>query len=121
MKFKAVNLREKLEQFTEQWAPKIIARMNDIHFKLVKFQGEFVWHRHDETDETFIVLQGNMAIQFRDGVVDLCSGELFVVPRGMEHRPVASEECHIMLVEPAGTRNTGNAGGIRTADAESWI
>jgi mannose-6-phosphate isomerase-like protein (cupin superfamily) len=121
MVFKAINLAEKLSKFADHWAPKIIAQMNDYHFKLVKFQGEFVWHRHDDTDEVFIVLDGEMFIAFRDGGVDLKAGEMFIVPKGIEHKPSAEKECRIMLVEPAGTINTGGAGGEMTADDNVWI
>ena len=121
MEFRAINLNDKLSRFSEHWAPRIIARMNDYHFKLVKFRGEFVWHRHPETDEVFIVLDGEMSIAFRDGQVELRSGEMFVVPRGVEHKPVAGRECSAMLVEPAGTVNTGDAGGDLTAQDDIWI
>ncbi|HEU4875800.1 MAG TPA: cupin domain-containing protein, partial [Pyrinomonadaceae bacterium] len=105
----SINFREKLGKFSERWSPKIIAQMNDYHFKLVKIQGEFVWHSHSETDEVFIVLDGEMGIELRDGRVDLKAGEMFVVPKGVEHKPVAHGECQLMLVEPAGTINTGDA------------
>jgi mannose-6-phosphate isomerase-like protein (cupin superfamily) len=119
--YKAINLEEKLAGFTDHWAPRIIARMNDYHLKLVKLKGEFVWHSHPETDEVFVVLDGDMSIELRDGRVELKQGELFVVPRGMEHKPTAEQECKIMLVEPAGTMNTGDAGGERTAQDDAWI
>jgi mannose-6-phosphate isomerase-like protein (cupin superfamily) len=121
MDFKSINLKEKLSKFTDHWAPKIIARMNDYHFKLVKFQGDFVWHSHDDTDEVFIVLEGEMSIAFRDGSIDLKAGEMFVVPKGAEHKPSAEKECEIMLVEPAGTINTGKTGGEMTAADDVWI
>lgn len=121
MKFEAINFSEKLSRFSEHWKPKIIAQMNDYHFKVVKLQGEFVWHKHDDTDEVFIVLDGEMSIAFKDGSVLLKSGEMFVVPKGAEHKPVAGQECKIMLVEPAGTINTGDAGGQMTADDNVWI
>ena len=121
MGYSAINLEAKLAQFADHWAPRIVARMNDYHFKLVKFQGEFVWHRHDETDEVFIVLAGKMTIAFRDGAVTLNTGEMFVVPRGVEHRPFAAQECRALLVEPAGTVNTGDADSDLTADADCWI
>lgn len=121
MDFKPINLREKLDKFTDHWSPKIIAQINNYHFKLVKFQGDFVWHRHDDTDEVFINLDGEMSIEFRDGRVDLKSGEMFVVPKGAEHKPFAEKECKIMLVEPAGTVNTGDAGGELTAEENVWI
>ena len=121
MKHSVINLSEKLTKFSEHWSPKIIAQMNDYHFKLVKFQGDFVWHTHDDTDETFIVLDGEMRIDFRDGKVDLKAGEMFVVPKGVEHKPFAKEECKIMLVEPAGTLNTGNANSDLKAEDDVWI
>lgn len=118
---KKINFEEKFAQFSDYWAPKIIAKMNNYHFKLVKFQGEFVWHTHKETDEVFIVIKGEMEIKFRDGKVDLKEGEMLVVPKGIEHRPIAEEECQIMLVESAGTVNTGTAGGDMTAENDIWI
>ena len=121
MKYSAINFEEKLAKFSEHWSPKIVAQMNDYHFKLVKFQGEFVWHNHINTDEVFIVLDGQMAIDFRDGRVDLKTGEMLVVPKGVEHKPLAEDECKILLVEPAGTINTGNAGGELTVEDDVWI
>ena len=121
MEFKAINLNEKLSKFSEYWAPKIVAQMNDYHFKVVKFQGEFVWHCHDDTDEVFIVLGGEMSIAFRDGSVELKKGDLLVVPKGVEHRPSADKECKALLVEPAGTINTGDTGGAMTAEDNVWI
>jgi mannose-6-phosphate isomerase-like protein (cupin superfamily) len=119
--YSSINLAQKLTKFSEHWSPKIIAQMNDYHFKLVKLQGEFVWHSHAETDEVFMVLEGELHIEFRDGQVDLKSGELFVVPKGVEHRPVAAGECQVMLVEPAGTVNTGDAESDLTAEDNVWI
>jgi mannose-6-phosphate isomerase-like protein (cupin superfamily) len=110
-----VNLREKLARFDDLWSPKIVADVNDYHVKVVKVQGEFLWHTHDETDELFLVLKGRLTVRRRDGEVTLNEGELYVVPRGAEHMPVAAEECHILLLEPTGTVNTGGAGGERTA------
>ena len=121
MKYSAINFEAKLAKFSEHWSPKIVAQMNDYHFKLVKFQGEFVWHNHINTDEVFIVLDGQMAIDFRDGRVDLKTGEMLVVPKGVEHKPLAEDECKILLVEPAGTINTGNAGGELTVEDDVWI
>jgi mannose-6-phosphate isomerase-like protein (cupin superfamily) len=121
MKPSAINLGDKLSQFTDLWAPKIVAQMNDYHFKLTKFRGDFVWHSHPDTDEVFIVLGGEMRIDFRDGPVAVKKGEMIVVPKGIEHKPYAEEECHIMLIEPAGTPNTGDAGGDRTVDNPEWI
>lgn len=116
-----INFQQKLGQFSERWSPKIIAQMNDYHFKLAKVQGEFVWHEHPETDEVFIVLKGQLEIQFRDAGVLLNEGEMFVVPKGVEHKPVAREECHILLVEPAGTINTGTVVDDKTAPHDIWI
>ena len=121
MELNPINFQEKLAKFSDHWSPKIIARMNDYHFKLVKFQGAFIRHSHDDTDEVFIVLNGRMSIDFRDRTVELNKGELLVVPKGVEHKPSAQEECEIMLVEPAGTINTGNRGGDLTADDNVWI
>jgi len=121
MKPSAVNFEEMLARFSEQWSPRIVAQMNDYHFKLARIQGEFVWHSHAHTDEAFIVLDGEMTIELRDGKVRLGAGEMCVVPRGVEHRPAAERECRILLVQPAGTVNTGDAGGARTAPADAWI
>ena len=121
MKHSAINLKEKLARFSEHWSPKIIAQMNDYHFKLAKFRGDFVWHSHHDTDETFIVIDGEMSIDFRDGKVDLKAGEMFVVPKGVEHKPFAKKECKIMLVERIGTVNTGDAAGDLTAEDDAWI
>lgn len=121
LEFNSINFEDKLSRFSDHWSPKIIAQMNDYHFKIVKFQGEFVWHSHDNTDEVFIVLEGEMSIAFRDGSVDIYAGEMFVVPKGAEHKPFAKRECKAMLVEPAGTINTGDAGGGMTADDNQWI
>lgn len=107
MEYKPINLKAKLAAFSYHWSPKIIAQMNDYHFKPVKFQGDFVWHSHDDIDEAFICLKGDMSIEFHDWKVDLNAGKLFVVPKGVEHKPHAEKECKIMLVEPAGTINSG--------------
>jgi mannose-6-phosphate isomerase-like protein (cupin superfamily) len=120
MDLSPINLADKLAKFSEQWSPKIVAQMNDYHFKLAKVQGDFVWHRHADTDEVFIVLDGEMTIHLRQGDVRLKAGEMYVVPRGVEHKPEAVRECRIMLVEPAGTVNTGDAGGTLTAQ-DDWI
>ena len=116
----AINIAHSFEGVSEPWSPRIIASMNDVYFKIARIHGEFVWHSHPETDEAFLVLDGAMRIEFHDGHVDLGAGEMYVVPRGVEHRPVASHECRILLVEPAGTVNTGDAGGDRTV-AERWL
>ncbi len=121
MEFDPVNLKEKLNKFSEHWSPKIVAQMNDYHLKLAKVQGEFVWHDHPETDETFIVINGKLDILFRDGKVSLNEGEMYVVPKGVEHKPVAETECHILLIEPVGTVNTGNVDDALTAPNDAWI
>jgi len=117
----SINLINKLSKFSEHWSPKIIAQMNDYHFKVVKVQGEFVWHDHPETDEVFLVLRGKLDIHFRDRILTLKEGEMYVVPKGVEHKPVAGEECHILLVEPAGTVNTGDVVNEKTAPNDVWI
>lgn len=121
MSHQPINFGDKLGRFSDHWAPKVIARMNDYQFKLVKIEGEFVWHRHADTDEVFIVLDGRMRIELRDGAVELGPGEMFVVPRDVEHKPSAASECHVLLVEPGGVVNTGDAGGALTAPNDVWI
>ncbi|WP_456274557.1 cupin domain-containing protein [Bacillus sp. AK031] len=121
MRYEPLNLKEKLTKFNDHWSPRVITEMNDYQFKLVKVQGDFVWHDHKETDEVFFVLEGEMSIEFRDGEVKLKKGEMFVVPKGVEHKPFAEKECHIMLVEPKGVVNTGEAEGDLTADNDVWI
>lgn len=121
MAYTPINFEEKFAAFTDLWSPRVIARMNTYQFKLVKVQGEFVWHDHPDTDEVFIVMTGSLEIRFRDGSVTLGPGEMFVIPKGKEHCPVAREECRIMIVEPEGVVNTGNAGGALTAENDSWI
>ena len=121
MKFQPINFEEKLLKFSEHWSPKIIAQLNDYHLKLAKVQGEFVWHDHPETDEVFIVVKGRLKILFRDGNVLLNEGEMFVVPKGVEHKPVADNECHILLIEPVGTVNTGDVKDELTAPNNIWI
>ncbi len=120
-KYKALNFEEKFSRFTEHWFPRVIAEMNDYQLKLVKVQGEFVWHKHPETDEVFIVINGVLNIEFRDGKVTLKSGEMFVIPKGVEHRPVAKKECKMMLIEPKGVVNTGDMCGQLTAENDAWI
>ena len=117
----AINLRQKLGLFSEHWKPKVVAEMNDYQFKLEKIQGEFIWHSHAETDEVFLIIEGDLRLEFRDGTVDLKPGEMFVVPKGVEHRPVAVKECQIMLIEPRGTVNTAAEGGAMTAENDVWI
>ena len=105
----AVNLREKFAKFSDHWSPKIIAQIDDYQFKLAKLNGDFVWHSHPETDEVFIVLEGQLRIDFRDGPVTLNKGEMLVVPKGVEHKPYAESECHVMTLTREGTINTGDA------------
>jgi mannose-6-phosphate isomerase-like protein (cupin superfamily) len=119
--YQAINLQQKLSLFSEQWAPKVIAEMNDYQFKITKVEGDFVWHNHPETDETFLVIDGNLRIDFRDGAVHLAAGEMFVVPKGIEHKPYAEKEVKLMIIEPRGVRNTGHEGGERTAANDVWI
>lgn len=121
MKFTPINFQHKFGLITEHWQPRVVAEMNDYQFKLAKIQGEFIWHSHPETDEVFLIIEGALRLEFRDGRVDLKAGEMFVVPKGVEHRPVAANECKIMLIEPRGTVNTGDAGGPRTAANDVWI
>lgn len=115
-----VNFKEKFSLFKDRWSPRIIAEMDDIQFKLVRLQGDFVWHDHADEDETFIVLEGEMFIDFLDGRVDLSAGEMMVIPKGVKHKPGAENECGVLLVEPRGVVNTGDAGGELTKDAV-WI
>ena len=117
----AINFAAKLSLFDDRWQPRVIAQMNDYQFKLVKIEGDFVWHSHADTDETFIVLAGRLRIDFRDGAVDLGPGEMYVVPRGVEHKPFAEGEVRMLLVEPCGVRNTGDQGGERSAPNDVWI
>ena len=116
-----INLNEKLSKFSKYWSPRIIAEMNDYQFKLVKIKGEFIWHDHKDTDEVFIVIEGNMSIEFRDGIVDLSEGEMYVVPRGVEHKPCAENECKILVIEPRGVINTGDTVGELTINEDRWI
>ena len=116
-----INLKEKLSKFSDHWSPKIIAEMNDYQFKLVKIKGDFVWHNHADTDEAFIVVEGKMKIEFENETVELNEGEMYVVPKGVEHKPFAEDECKIMLVEPRGVVNTGNTEGDLTASNDVWV
>jgi len=117
----SINLAEKLAQFSEHWSPRIVAELNDYQFKVVKLQGDFVWHSHPDTDEAFIVIDGEMEIGFRDGAVTLRVGEMYVVPKGVEHITRASRECHALIIEPRGVINTGDAGGSLTARNDVWV
>jgi mannose-6-phosphate isomerase-like protein (cupin superfamily) len=116
-----VDVAAKLAQFTDRWSPKVVARLNDYEIKLVKIEGEFVWHTHDDTDELFLVTSGELRIQMRDRTVQVHRGQLFVVPRGVEHCPVADGEVHALLIEPAGVVNTGDAGGPLTASYDDTL
>jgi mannose-6-phosphate isomerase-like protein (cupin superfamily) len=118
---KPINLIEKLSKFQDQWSPKVIAELNNYQFKLVKVQGEFVWHDHADTDEAFIVLMGRMKIELAETTVELSAGDLFVVPCGIQHKPSADEECHVLVIEPRGVINTGNVGGDLTAPNDVWL
>jgi mannose-6-phosphate isomerase-like protein (cupin superfamily) len=118
---KKINLEDKLSKFSEHWSPKVIAEMNDYQFKLVKIEGEFVWHDHPDTDEVFIVIEGTMQIEFEDRTIELSEGEMLVVPKGVRHKPFANEECQVMLVEPRGVVNTGDTGDELTADNDVWV
>ena len=117
---KAVNLAEKFARITELWSPSVVGAVNDFHVKLVKLKGEFVWHAHEVEDELFLVIEGVLRMQFRDAEVVVGKGEFLVVPHGTEHRPVADDEVHVLLLEPASTLNTGTAGGERTRAVE-WL
>jgi mannose-6-phosphate isomerase-like protein (cupin superfamily) len=121
MEYKAINFEQKFGLFDDQWAPKVVAEMNDYQFKIVKIKGEFIWHDHKDTDETFIVLEGDLRIDFRDGHVKVGKGEMYVVPKGVEHKPYAEDEVRILLIEPRGVLNTGQESGERTAENEVWI
>jgi len=121
MTHEPINFTDKLALFNDHWSPKIIAEMNDYQFKLVKVQGDFVWHDHPDTDETFIVLEGTRRIDFRDGAATIGPGEMYVVPKGVEHKPYAEHEVKMLLIEPRGVVNTGDAGGDKTAPQEDWI
>ena len=121
MAYTAINFEKKFGLFHEQWQPKVVAEMNDYQFKIVKLQGDFVWHHHRDTDETFIVIDGELRIDFRDGAVHIGAGEMFVVPKGVEHKPYAECEVKLLLIEPRGVPNTGEEGGERTAQPDVWI
>ena len=116
-----INLQSKFGSFSEYWSPKVIAEMNDYQFKIAKIKGEFIWHDHKDTDETFIVIEGRMCIKFRDGIVELSKGEMFVVPKGVEHKPCAENECKILVIEPRGVINTGDVGGELTITKDVWV
>jgi mannose-6-phosphate isomerase-like protein (cupin superfamily) len=121
MSHRPINFAQKFGLFAEQWQPKVIAEMNDYQFKIVKLQGDFIWHDHRDTDETFIVIEGSLRIDFRDGAVEIGPGEMYVVPKGVEHKPYAASEVKLLLIEPRGVPNTGHEGGARTAQNDVWV
>ncbi|MBL8899619.1 MAG: cupin domain-containing protein [Planctomycetes bacterium] len=116
-----IHLHEKLAQITAHWSPRVVAELNDLQFKLVKFEGEFVWHVHEDTDEAFLVLHGEMEIGLEEGVVRLGVGDLYVVKKGVRHITRAERECHVLVLEPRGVVNTGDAGGTLTAPNDVWV
>ena len=122
MKHESINFDQKFNAFSEQWKPKVIAEMNDYQFKVVKLKGDFIWHEHADTDETFIVIDGSLRIDFADGEVTVGKGEMFVVPKGTQHKPYAEKEVKVLLIEPRGVLNTGdgNTSDI-TAENDQWI
>ncbi len=121
MSYKSINFEQKFSLINEHWQPKVIAEMNNYQFKIVKLQGDFIWHDHPDTDETFIVLEGELRIDFRDGAVHLSAGEMFVIPKGVEHKPYAENEANVMLIEPRGVLNTGHEDSERTTENDVWI
>lgn len=121
MDYTPINFAEKLARISGQWQPRVIAELNDYQFKLVRIEGDFIWHHHQDTDEAFLVLDGVLRIDFRDGAVTIGPSELFVVPKGVEHKPFAAGEVKLLLIEPRGLRNTGDEGGQRTAPNDVWI
>ena len=120
-KMKKINFKEKFQKFSDQWSPKVIAEMNDYQFKLVKIQNDFIWHKHEDTDEVFIVLNGKIFIEFEDETIEINQGEMIVVPKGVKHKPYAKDEANIMLVEPSGVINTGDKEGDLTAPNDQWV
>ena len=121
MSYKAINFDQKFELLEQTWQPRVIAEMNDYQFKLVRLHGDFIWHDHKGTDEAFIVLDVVLRIDFDDGAVQVAAGEMFVVPKGVRHKPYAETEVKLLLIEPRGVLNTGDAGGDRTAENDVWI
>jgi len=121
MDIEVINFEKKFSKFSERLSYKIIAQMNDYHFKVVRSYGNFIWHRHPETDEVFMVIDGDFQIDLRDKSLYLKKGDMVVIPKGVEHKPYAKEECKILLLEPAGTLNTGDAGGNLTKTELEWI
>tara|TARA_B100000674_G_scaffold1549_1_gene1259 strand:+ start:4724 stop:5089 length:366 start_codon:yes stop_codon:yes gene_type:complete len=121
MTSKKINLQNKFSKFTKHWSPRVVAEMNDYQFKIAKIKGEFVWHNHKESDETFIVIEGQMKIKFRESEVQLSEGELFVVPKGVDHKPYAEKECKILVIEPRGIINTGENESRFTMKKDIWV
>tara|TARA_B100000579_G_C22335565_1_gene622496 strand:+ start:80 stop:448 length:369 start_codon:yes stop_codon:yes gene_type:complete len=121
MKSKGINIKQKFSKISNYWSPKILAEMNNHEIKLAKIKGDFIWHSHEETDETFIVIEGEMEIEFHDRIIYLKEGDLFVVPKGVEHKPYAESECKIILLELKGTQNTGNKSDKLTAENDLWV
>jgi mannose-6-phosphate isomerase-like protein (cupin superfamily) len=121
VKIQSINLKDKFSLITDLWKPKVVAQMNDYHFKIAKIKGEFVWHSHPETDETFIVIEGRLIIELQGSSIELSPGEMCVIPKGMEHRPLAENECQILMIEPVGTRNTGDKITGLTQYELDWI
>jgi len=121
MENRVVNFQEKFNKFSDLWSPKVIAQMNDYQFKLVRVKGDFTWHDHKDTDEVFIILEGQLRIDFQNSKINLQEGELFVVPKGVQHKPFAEKECKILVVEPSGTVNTGDADSAQTAANDVWV
>lgn len=120
--YEPIRLAEKFAKIPALWSPRVVAEMNDYQFKLVRLEGDFVWHAHADTDEAFLVIEGELRIDFRDGAVALAPGEMFVVPRGVEHKPFAAAEARVMLIEPRGVVNTGDgAAGEKTAANDVWV
>ena len=118
---KKINLKSKFQKFTDQWSPKVIEEMNDYQFKLVKIENDFTWHKHDDTDETFLVIEGKMGIEFEDQTVELSEGEMIVIPKGKKHKPYADKEAKIMIIEPKGVINTGDVTNDLTAKNDQWV
>ena len=118
---KKINLKSKFEEFADQWSPKVIEEMNDYQFKLVKIENDFTWHKHDDTDETFLVIEGKMGIEFEDQTIELSEGEMIVIPKGKKHKPYADKEAKIMIIEPKGVTNTGDVVNELTSKNDQWI
>tara|TARA_B100001250_G_scaffold296853_1_gene258372 strand:- start:1846 stop:2208 length:363 start_codon:yes stop_codon:yes gene_type:complete len=118
---KPINIKSKFDLFTDHWSPKVIAEMNNYQFKLVKIKGEFIWHNHKDTDEVFIVIEGSMNIDLINKTRILNSGDMIVIKKGEEHKPYSKDECKVLIIEPKGVINTGDEGGILTAENDKWI